>query len=264
MEPAGFDRELLGMCSSEEKQFVVKWPEDTKSIYAGKEAQFQVRVNSVKAYERPELNDAFAQMVGPDFQTMADLEHSIEESLQEETRKNSQDRYLNKVLDTLIEKSELNYPPVVVEDQIDSMLQTLERNLRRYGIENLETFLRQTQQTLEEYREQMRPEAVKQAQRNLVLSEVIKQEAIEATSEEIEQHLRQLFGVNPGEEISEQAAATAMMLRGGAGRNMIVSQILVDKASTFLQTLARTSDTAASDTAASDTAASDTAASDTD
>jgi FKBP-type peptidyl-prolyl cis-trans isomerase (trigger factor) len=104
----------------------------------------------------------------------------------------------------------------------------------------------------------MRPEAVKQAQRNLVLSEVIKQEAIEATSEEIEQHLRQLFGVNPGEEISEQAAATAMMLRGGAGRNMIVSQILVDKASTFLQTLARTSDTAASDTAASDTAASDT------
>jgi trigger factor len=146
----------------------------------------------------------------------------------------------------------------VVEDQIDSMLQTLERNLRRYGIENLETFLRQTQQTLEEYREQMRPEAVKQAQRNLVLSEVIKQEAIEATSEEIEQHLRQLFGVNPGEEISEQAAATAMMLRGGAGRNMIVSQILVDKASTFLQTLARTSDTAASDTAASDTAASDT------
>jgi trigger factor len=263
MEPAGFDRELLGMCSSEEKQFVVKWPENTKSIYAGKEAHFQVRVNSVKAYERPELNDAFAQMVGPDFQTMADLEHSIEESLGEETRKNSQDRYLNKVLDTLIEKSELNYPPVVVEDQLDSMLQTLERNLRRYGIENLESFLRQSHQNPDEYREQMRPEAVKQAQRNLILSEVIKQEGIEATAEEIEQHLRQLLGVSPGEEIPEQAAATATMLRVGAGRNMIVSQILVEKASTFLQTVARTSDTAASDTAASDTAASDTAASDT-
>jgi len=76
MEPPGFDQALLGLTAGEEKEFDLSWPDDSQSVYAGKTAHFHVKVNSIKAYEKPELNDAFAQLVGPDFETIEDLRQS--------------------------------------------------------------------------------------------------------------------------------------------------------------------------------------------
>jgi FKBP-type peptidyl-prolyl cis-trans isomerase (trigger factor) len=73
MEPAGFDRELLGMHAGEEKSFILGWPAESQSIYAGKEAQFHVKLNSVQGYEKPALDDALAQLVGPDYTTQSTI-----------------------------------------------------------------------------------------------------------------------------------------------------------------------------------------------
>lgn len=239
MEPVGFDRELLGMCAGEEKEFVLGWPADGQSIYAGKLAQFHVRVTSVQGYDKPDLDDDFAQLVGPDYETLEDLENSIIESLEEEERNRAQSRYLDKVLDALVESSELDYPPAVIEDQINAMVQDMEQRLRRFGIENIEAYLRQINQDEEQYREQLRPDAITIALRNLVISEVIKQEEIEATDEDIEARVKLMVGVGDDGEISESASELANMLRFGAGRSMIISQVLTEKAIELLQAFAR-------------------------
>ena len=240
MEPAGFDRELLGMRAGEEKEFVVEWPANTQSIYAGKRAQFHVKVSNVQGYEKPELNDAFAKLVGPDYETVDDLRNAITESLQTESRNAAQSNFINKVLDTLVEVSELDYPPAVIEDQIDGMARDMDQRLRRMGLENgLESYLRMINQAEDEYRESLRPEATKLALRNLVLSEVIKQEQIEATDEDIEDHIKRLVGVDEDGEMNEAATEFANMLRSGGGRSLIVSQALTSKAVDYLTALAR-------------------------
>ena len=239
MEPAGFDRELLGMRAGEEKSFVLGWPADGQSIYAGKQAQFNVKLNSVQGYEKPPVDDALAQLVGPDYATVEDLKQSIRDSLQADEANRARSRYLDKVLDALVEISELDYPPAVVDDQIDALLQDMDRRLRQFGLDGMNAFLRQTKQSEEEYREQARPEATKIALRNLVLSEVIKQEGIEATDADIEQHIQQMVGVEENGEIGDSSAGLAEMLRYGAGRNMIISQVLTEKAISVLQALAR-------------------------
>lgn len=239
MEPAGFDRELLGMRAGEEKKFVLGWPADSQSVYAGKQAQFSVKLNSVQSYEKPELNDDFAKLIGPDYETLEDLKRSIVESLETEERNNAESRYLDKVLDGLVELSELAYPPAVIDDQIDAMIRETEQQLRRFGIEDIQSFLRQTNQDEEQYREQLRPNATRIALRNLVISEVIKQEAIEVTDAEIEERVKQMVGVDEDGEIAESAADLANMLRFGAGRTMIISQVLTDKALSLLQACAR-------------------------
>lgn len=239
MEPAGFDRELLEMKAGEEKVFVLGWPADSQSIYAGKEANFTVTVKSVQAYEKPELNDEFAKLVGPDYETLEDLKQSIRESIEEGERSRAESDYANKVLDALVEASEIDFPPVVIEDQIDGMMQDMDQRLRQIGIDGITTFLRQTNQDEEQYREQLRPDATKIALRNLVLSEVIKQEAFEIDDEEIEARIKQMVGVDEEGNINESAAALVDLLREGAGRNMIVSQLLTEKAVTLLQVAAR-------------------------
>ena len=239
MEPAGFDRELLGMRAGEEKDFVLGWPADSQSIYAGKQAQFHVKINNVQGYEKPELDDALAQLVGPDYATLEDLRQSIRDSLEEEESNRARSRYIDKVLDALVEASEIDHPPAVIEDQIDAMMQDMDQRLRQFGLDGMNAFLRQTNQSEEQYREQLQPEAAKIALRNLVLSEVIKQEGIEASDEDIEERVKQLVGVDENGEINESSAELADMLRYGAGRNMIISQVLTESAIALLQALAR-------------------------
>ena len=129
LEPAGLDRELLDMRAGEEKDFVLSWPAEGQSVYAGRQAQFHVKVNSVQSYEKPPLDDALAQLVGPDYTTLEDLKQAVRESLLEDEGKRAQGRYLDKVLDALVETSALDYPPAVIEDQLDAMMQDMDQRL---------------------------------------------------------------------------------------------------------------------------------------
>jgi trigger factor len=239
MEPPGFDEKLIGLSKGETAQFVLGWPAEGQSIYAGKEATFTVTVKKIEAYEKPELNDDLAKLAGPDFETLEDLRTNIRSSAEEGEKNRLQNEYVTSVLDAVVEMSTLNYPPVVIEDQINSMLQDTEQRLRQLGIDNFETFLRQTNQSMEQYRELLRPEATKIAQRNLVLSEIVKQENLVVADAEIEEQLRAMVGAGEDEEIADNAKALADMLRQGAGRTMIVSQILTQKAINRLLSIAR-------------------------
>ncbi len=239
LEPAGLDKEILGMRAGEEKEFILSWPADSQSIYAGKQAKFFVKIKKVEGYEKPELSDEFAKVVGPDYETLEDLRKAIVESLTEEARQETERQYTDKVLDALVEISELDYPPVVVEDQLDAMLNDLDRRLRQVGMDGLETFLQQAGQTEESYRERLRPTATQIARRNLVLSEVIRQEGIEASEEEIDAHVRRMLGADAEGEIDPSARELADFLRFGPGRSMVISQILTEKAIQLLVALAR-------------------------
>ena len=239
MEPPGFDEALLGLAPGAEKEFVLSWPAESQSVYAGKQARFHVKVNSIQAYEQPELNDEFAQLVGPDFATLDDLKTSIRETLREEMKSAAEAQYSDKVLSALVEQSTLDYPPVVVEDQLDSMIAEFERQLQQLGIESLESYLTQTRSgSLEEYRARLRPDAERLALQNLVLSEVLRQEKLQVTDEEIAARITEMLG---GEENMDDEGARnlAEMMRSGAGRTILESQLLREKALELLLAIAR-------------------------
>lgn len=243
MEPPGFDEALLGMMPGEEKEFVLSWPDDSQSVYAGRQARFHVKLNKIQAYQIPELNDEFAQLVGPDFNTLEDLKANIRQSLSEEAKSSGDAVYADKVLSALVEQSTLNYPPVVVEDQIDTMVQQFENQLRQLNINSLEDYLQRVGGgTVEEYRERLRPEAQKLAEQNLVLSELLRLEKLQVSDEDIEARIKLMMG---GEENvdEESARSVAEMLRTGAGRSILESQILREKALELLLAIARGEET---------------------
>lgn len=211
LEPAGFDEQLLGMRPGEEKEFVLSWPADSRSIYAGKQARFNVHVKAIQANTVPELDDAFAQMVGPDFATLEDLKNNIRTTLQESRKSQAENEYLEKALDALVAQSKLEYPPVVVEDQLDVMVSEFERQLRQFGIESLDSYLQQVGQTREQYRDSLREQAELIARRNLVISELYRQEGIEVTDEDIDRRIDAMVGAGTAtsaapEGVEESAA----------------------------------------------------------
>ncbi len=244
LEPPGLDEQLLGMRPGEQKQFTLSWPADSQSIYAGRQAQFTVTLHKIQANTLPELDDDFAQMVGPDFKTLEDLRDNIRTTLQESRKSQAENEYLEKALDTLVAQSKLDYPPVVVEDQLDVMVSEFERQLRQFGIENLDAYLSQVGQTREQYRDSLREQAEIIARRNLVISELYRKEGIEVTDEEIDERIDAMVGssAGEGEEENESARALRDMMRSGAGRSILESQILQDKALERLLAIVRGED----------------------
>lgn len=209
MDPPGFDEALLGLSVGDEKDFVLSWPEDSQSIHAGKEANFHVKIHKIEGSSKPALDDTFAQMVGPEFETLDALKENIRTTLLESKQQESEETYLESALDALMAQSTLDYPPAVVEDQLDTMVNTLERQLREYGIEHLEQYLQQMGQTVEQYRDSMRPQAEVMAKRNLLISEIFRQEGITVSEDEIEARIDQMLGIGTVDNIAEATAEDA-------------------------------------------------------
>lgn len=227
MDPPGFDEALLGLRPGEEKDFVLSWPADSQSMHAGKEANFHVKVHKIQATTEPALDDSFAQMVGPEFQTLDDLKSNIRTTLLDEKNHESENDYVEKALDALMAQSTMSYPPTVVEDQLDTMVNSLERQLRDYGIDNIEQYLQQVGQTVEDYRESLRPQAEIMAKRNLLISEIFRQEGITVSDEDIEKRVDTMMGDQTGEAAdSDSVRALRDMLLSGSGRAVLESQIL--------------------------------------
>jgi len=242
MEPAGFDEALLGLTPGEEKEFSLDWPEDSQSIHAGKTANFSVKLNSNKSHEMPKLNDEFAQLVGPEFETLDDLMANIRETLEEQAEAEAKNAYLEQALDAVLEQTTMSYPPAVVEDQIDSMLGELQQQLRQFGIEDVAAYFEQTGQSIEQYRESVREQAVKMAERNLVISELWKLEQIKVEDEDIEAKIIEIVGQpEEGEELEESQQGLADMLRA-SGRSILEAQILQEKSLDRLLAIVRGED----------------------
>ncbi|NJN83969.1 MAG: trigger factor [Caldilineaceae bacterium] len=239
MEPPGFDAALIGLTTGQETEFDLSWPEESQSIYAGRRGHFTVTVKAVQSYESPELNDEFAQLVGPDFATIDELTTEIRNTLLEQKKAAAESSYLGAVLDALLEQSTLVYPPVVVEDQLDVMMDQFARQLRQYGLDDVDRYFEQSNQSKEEYRESMREQAEIIGQRNLLISELYRREGIEVSEDDINARITEMLGDADGEENAESNAVFAETMRSGAGRSVLESQLLQEKTVARLLAIAR-------------------------
>ncbi|MGL4650313.1 MAG: trigger factor, partial [Caldilineaceae bacterium] len=236
MDPPGFDAALVGLTAGETKTFELSWPEESRSVHAGKTATFTVSVKEVTAWAAPELTDELAKELYPDAEGAADLRAKLSAQLAETDAAQRANAYITKILDAVLAESTIDYPPVMVEDQIDSMMQEFDRRLRQFGIENVDAYFTQVGQDKAEYRESMREEATKTAERNLILSEIVKAEQITVDDEAIEKRIRRVIG-KPTTE-AEMAALQTMFDRADL-RAYFTSQILYDRTLKRLTKIAR-------------------------
>jgi len=242
MEPAGFDAALLGMVPGDEKTFEIDWPQESASMYAGSRVRFHVVLHSTQAYTTPELTDEVAQSVGPDFETAEDLIERVRENLREEAAGEAENEFITTILDRLVEMSEIDYPPIAVEMQIDQMLRTMDTRVRQMGLKGLDDYLEFTNLTLEEYREKQREDAEEILRHNLVLSEIAVTENISVSDEEIAQYVSETFGdldENATEEEIDSRQRLIEMMQDGAGRMAAVEQIMTEKTFALLKAIAR-------------------------
>ncbi len=243
MEPAGLDEALQGLSTGEEKTFEIAWPEDSPSLYAGNTVRFGVKVHRIQSFQTPtEMTDEIAQNFGPDFETAADLHENIRENALEEAKQQADLKYVQKVLEGLVEMSDIDYPPVAVEMEIDRIVRNFDMRVRQMGLRGMEQYLELTKQSVEEYRESLREEAERSLLKELALVEFAQCENLKVSDEEFEEHIGNVAGPLPEDADEEAAKAHAdllEMMRADHSRPLVESEILKDKSIKILLAIAR-------------------------
>jgi trigger factor len=182
----GFAMQLIGLSAGEEKSFTHNFSED--SIYTslrGKEINFQVKVESVKKMNLPELNAEFAQTVG-EFENLEGLRKAVRESLESQSREEYDSDYNVRLVDAIRASATLKYPPQMVEDEVHSMLHSVEDDLAKQNMD-LETYLKVRNQDRDNYiKDEIRPAATRRLERSLILEEASKAEKIQLNQNEVE------------------------------------------------------------------------------
>jgi len=187
----GFEEQLIGKKKGEEVEVKVNFPEDYfEESLKGKEAIFKVTINEIKEKELPELDDEFAKDVS-EFDTLDEFKESIKEKLEKDMKNKEKVEQEGKVIDKVVEVSEVDIPEVMVDNQIQNEMGQLDYSLRMQGL-SIDQYFELTNTDIEDFKEQIKPEAEKRVKTELVLEEIAKVEKIEVENEDIDKELEKM------------------------------------------------------------------------
>ena len=188
-----FEEQLIGKKVGEEVEVNVTFPENYQAKeLAGKPAMFKVTIKEIKVKEYPELDDDFAQDVS-EFDTLDEYKEDIKKNLTEKKEKEAEAEKESKVIEAIVNDAEMDIPEKMVEAQAEQMLEEFAQNIAMQGI-SFEQYLQFTGATIDQMKEQVKPQAQARVESSLVLEAVVKAENIEATEEEVEEEIKEMAG----------------------------------------------------------------------
>lgn len=153
---------------------------------------FKVTIKEIKVKEYPELDDDFAQDVS-EFDTLDEYKEDIKKNLTEKKEKEAEAEKESKVIEAIVNDAEMDIPEKMVEAQAEQMLEEFAQNIAMQGI-SFEQYLQFTGATVDQMKEQVKPQAQARVESSLVLEAVVKAENIEATEEEVEEEIKEMAG----------------------------------------------------------------------
>ena len=183
----GFSNALKGLEKDGEAAFSHEYAEDYEQddTLKGKSVEYKVTVHEVRARELPELTDDFAKSLGGDYENVADLREDARKHLESSTKEGYESDFENRILDGIVETSEFRFPPQMVEDEIDALVDQFKNRLSNEGWD-LDTYLKANEKDLASLRDEFKESAVRRIRRGLVIMEVADKEAIKVSEREVQ------------------------------------------------------------------------------
>jgi len=187
-----FEDQLIGMKVGDKKDVKATFPKDYREEkLAGKEATFEVEIRMIKEMKLPEVDEEFLKKVN--YKTEEEMKKDLEKKTREMVENNNKFGLENKLVDAAVEAAKIEAPEKMVEHFIDRQIEDIEQNMKKYFPHmTINDYLKAINTTMENLRDQQRDKAKKQAQAEFVLKNIARIENIEATREDIKNHVEKM------------------------------------------------------------------------
>ena len=94
-------------------------------------------------------------------------------------------------MERIIEDAQMDIPKAMIDNQVNSMLNDMSNQLMQSGL-SMEQYMQFTGMTMDKFKEQVRPDAVKRIQGSLVLEAIVKAEKIEASDADVDAEIEKM------------------------------------------------------------------------
>lgn len=187
----GFEDQLVGVSAGESKDVVVTFPEQygAKDL-AGKEATFKCTVHEVKEKSLPEKDDEFAKDVS-EFDTLDELRADIRARALKEKEDGIRSAFENACVAKAVENMTAEIPACMIEEQLDKQIEEFGYQLQRNGM-SMDDYVKMLGGDTSRLRDTFRPMAENNVKANVLIAQIIDEEKIEVSDEEVEAEVAKL------------------------------------------------------------------------
>lgn len=199
----GFAEQLVGKNLNDEFEIKVTFPENYHDEkLKGQPATFKIKINEIKEKKLPELNDEFAQKVGP-FKTVDELKADIQKYLESQRERTNKQNSENEVFKTVIESAKVEIPQSMIDREANSLREEYKQRLAAQGI-NWEALVKS--QGEDQLLKNLNDDALVRIKNSLVIDKIAKEENIKLEQKDIETKFAQLgaaYGLKPQDLIKQ-------------------------------------------------------------
>ena len=189
----GFEEQLIGMKSGEEKEIKVTFPEDyMEESLKGQDATFKVKVHEIKTKEKRELDEDFFFDLGIEgVNDEESLRKEVEANIKANKDMEEENKYIDKLLEEVSKNVEVDIPEEMVDEEVDRLLRRTEQQMAMQGI-SLDLYYQVTKTTEKDLRDHLEKEAYQNVLYRLMLEEIMNMEHIEVTEDEAMEEAKRL------------------------------------------------------------------------
>ena len=197
----GFEDQLIGAEPGEDRIVEVRFPDNyQQKDLAGKEARFECKINEVLEEQLPDIDDDLAKECS-EFDTLEEWKTEIRENISKSRESQKREHIKNEAVKILYDEAIVDIPEIMIDHEVDTLLQRFDQQLSYSGM-NLDDYLTQAQENIDDFRDTVRDDAERKVKSNLIVQEIARREGFTATEEEVEAQLEKMsheYGVSAAE-----------------------------------------------------------------
>lgn len=216
---------LTGAKPDDEKTFTVDYPEDFSAKgLAGKRLEYTVKVSAVRVKEVPELDDEWAQSLGDEIESVADLRTKVRSDLEAQATHEGENKVRADLVRQLVEAHSFELPDRLVQSQTEHRLESVVRDMIGQGID-----VRHPELDWEKARDSLREQAGYDLRGSLLLERIADEEKIEVTDQDIDDEINAIAAAS-----KQSAEQVRGILTKQGGERSIAGRLRNRKALDFL------------------------------
>lgn len=221
--PPEFNNNLVGLKPGDEKDVVVKAPEDiSDKKIAGKEITYKIKISDIKEKELPPLDDDFAKSAG-EYKNLDELKQHIKKQLEERAKYQAENEFNDNLMEKVAEKTNIEVPEVLIDKQVERMLNNLKEDLKNRNM-TLEDYYKIIKADEEKVKKEYKVIAEKQVKKELIIDKIIEDDKISATEEDINKKIEEI-----AESTNQKTLKVRAMFEKNNTMDNLKEQIKIEK-----------------------------------
>ncbi|MBP9718690.1 trigger factor [Candidatus Gracilibacteria bacterium] len=224
----GFEEHLMGMKVGEKKRFPITFPKDYHyEPFKSKKVEFEVKVVKAQEPQLPELSEEFIEKIVGSKKSVEEFKTLVKEDVTARKSQEVHTKRENKLFEELIERSTLEVPPSLIDEEIDVMMEELKQRVESSG-GNFDGFVEEMKKQKKDPRKDYEQEAQKRVKIRLILNHLFKTLPIEVSDDDMKAAYEELTKTADGDrkKAIEQQFKEQRGIYARVKNNMMLDKLL--------------------------------------